>query len=395
MVIANELRSFPFQLSPWQFMTSEDTPSRRQFLRGLGAATLGLAAGCSHSATNPRGNDFRNQTLTVFVYSGLDAIFQQHFAEPFEASTGAKVVLDAGWWDAIGKLKDSPKDQPAFDLVLTDATQGYPAIKSGMFRQINFDNVPNHKALAPVVLDNWVARDRYGVTFHESAMSLVWDRRQLKFEPTGWHDLLRDDLAGKLSLYNSFYMSLYTFACMKVAAAGKPGTASHAIESDLGGVLDFARSESRRLGFWWPTGTRMIQDLLLGNFAAGNAHSVAILQNIAEKPEIIGFVTPEVDRAYVQLMWVIPAETSNALLAEAAINFLLSKNVQAALARHGAGSSHVEAAREVAAENPVWAKTYPSTLEQFRAMKYFPYDAYFKDWDRIKNVWEKEVLRKT
>ncbi len=367
--------------------------TRRQFLRGTGGAALALAAGCQ--PTPNAGGDFRGQTLTVFVYSGLDSIFQEHFVEPFQASTGAKVVLDAGWWDAIGKLKDSPRGQPAYDLVLTDATQGYPAIKSGMFRQMNFENIPNHRALAPEVLDNWVARDRYGMTFHESAMSLVWDRRQLGFEPTSWGDLLRDEVKGKLSLYDSFYMSLYTFACMKVAAAGKPGMASEAIKAELGSVLDFAKRESHRLRFWWPTGTKMMQDLVQGNFAAGNAHSVAVLQALGEKREVIGFVTPAADRAYVQLMWVIPADTPNPSLAEAAIDFLLRKDVQVAIARRGAGTSHLEAAREAAAENPLWAETYPATEEQFRTMKYFPYDVYFQDWDQIKSVWEKEVLRKT
>jgi putative spermidine/putrescine transport system substrate-binding protein len=189
-------------------------------------------------------------------------------------------------------------------------------------------------------------------------------------------------------------MSLYTFACMKVAAAGKPGTAAQAISDDLGGVLDFAKREKHRLRFWWSSGTKMIQDLLQGNFAAGNAHSVAILQNIAEKPDVMGYLTPEADRAYVQLIWVVPADTPNATLAETAIDFLLRKDVQAAIARRGAGTSHLEAAKEVAAESPIWAKTYPATEEQFRAMKYFPYDAYLKDWDRIKNAWEKEILRK-
>src|SRR5262245_45000431 len=101
--------------------------TRRAFLRTVGAGAAALAAGCRKSS--PR-------TLTVFVYSGLDEIFQKHFAEPFEARTGAKVVIDAGWWDPVGKLKASPKGRPAYDLVLTDATQGYPAIKGGMFRQL-------------------------------------------------------------------------------------------------------------------------------------------------------------------------------------------------------------------------------------------------------------------
>src|SRR5262245_8208668 len=119
---------------------NDAAPSRRSFLRRMGVGAVGLssfAAGCTKPAPVP-GNDFRGRTLTVFVYSGLDEMFQQCFATPFEAKTGATVVLDAGWWDSIGKLKASPKGQPAYDLVLTDATQGYPAIKSGMFRQIDF-----------------------------------------------------------------------------------------------------------------------------------------------------------------------------------------------------------------------------------------------------------------
>jgi spermidine/putrescine-binding protein len=365
-------------------------PDRRAFLRRAGAALGGgaLLAGCSGRAD-------RGKTLTVFVYAGLDKIFQEHFATPFEATTGATVTLDAGWGDSIAKLKASPKGQPAFDLVLTDATQGYPAIKSGMFRQIDLDRVPNANALAPSALDNWVVRDRYGVTFHESAMTLAWNRRQVPTDPSGWADLMRDDLRGKVALYEWFYMSLYTFACMKVAAEGKPGTAHRQVTEDVSAVLDFAKRERDRVRFWWPTGEKMLQDLFQGNFAAGNAHSVGVLQARKEKADVLGFTTPEADRAFVQLMWVIPADTPNAELAESAIDFLLSKDTQVAIARRGAGTSHVEAAKQVAAEDPVWARTYPSTDEQFRTMKYFPYEAYFKDWDRIQGVWEKEVLRKS
>jgi putative spermidine/putrescine transport system substrate-binding protein len=357
--------------------------SRRGFLASAGAAALGFS-GCRR----------RKRPLTVFVYSGLDPIFQEHFATPFQAKTGVEVVLDAGWWDSVGKLKASPKGDPAYDLVLTDATQGYPAIKAGMFRQLDFGRIPNRLGLAPSALDNGVAKDRYGVTFHESAATLAWDRRQLKFEPTGWGDLLRDELNGKLALYDHFYISLFTFACMKAAADGKPGTAHRLVNEDIGAVLDFARRERDRVRMWWPTGTKMLQDLLLGNFAAGNAHSVTVLPAAKEKPAEVGFVTPDADRAYVQLMWVVPADTPHAGLAEQAIDFLLTTDVQAAMARRGAGTSHVEAAKLVAAEDPAWARTYPATPEQFAAMKYFPYEAYFKDWDGIRKAWEQEVLRK-
>jgi ABC-type glycerol-3-phosphate transport system substrate-binding protein len=94
-------------------------------------------------------------------------------------------------------------------------------------------------------------------------------------------------------------------------------------------------------------------------------------------------------------MWVIPADTPNAELAEAAIDFLLTKDVQLAMARGGMGVAHAEAARQAAAEDAAWAKTYPATDEQFRALRYFPYDAYFKDWDGIAKTWEQEILRKS
>src|SRR5215831_1777917 len=90
--------------------------SRRAFLRTIGTGVIGagaLAAGCNKPAS-PSGGDFRGQTITVFVYSGLDKIFQEHFVEPFEARTGATIILDAGWWDSIGKLKASPKRRPAY-----------------------------------------------------------------------------------------------------------------------------------------------------------------------------------------------------------------------------------------------------------------------------------------
>ena len=232
------------------------------------------------------------------------------------------------------------------------------------------------------------------MTFHESAMTLVWDKRQLAHEPTNWGDLMRPELSGKLSFYDSFYFSLFTFACMKAAADGNLGTAHQMLNENMSAVLDFAKRERDRVRFWWPTGTKMLQDLLQGNFAAGNGHSVTMLQSAKEKPDVLGFVTPEADRVYAQLMWVIPANTPNAELAESAIDFLLSKDVQVALARQGAGTSHVEAAKAVAAEDTIWAKTYPATEEQFRSMKYYPYDAYFKDWDGIRKVWEEEVLRK-
>jgi hypothetical protein len=98
--------------------------TRRGFFSASAALGLGALVGCSPSP--PVGGPLRGRSITVFVNAGLDKMFQEHFADTFTASTGAVVTLDAGWWDAIGKLKASPKGEQVYDLVLTDATQGYP-----------------------------------------------------------------------------------------------------------------------------------------------------------------------------------------------------------------------------------------------------------------------------
>ena len=54
--------------------------------------------------------------------------------------------------------------------------------------------------------------------------------------------------------------------------------------------------------FWWPNGEKMKQDLLQGNFAAGNAHSVTLIPAAKEKPDAVGHVTPDADRAFAEAL---------------------------------------------------------------------------------------------
>ena len=55
------------------------------------------------------------------VYSGLtEKAYRELFVPSFEAQSGTKVTLDPGWWDMAPKLKVTPSDQSAFDLVMTD-----------------------------------------------------------------------------------------------------------------------------------------------------------------------------------------------------------------------------------------------------------------------------------
>jgi spermidine/putrescine-binding protein len=358
-------------------------PTRRQFLAASAALGLG-AAGCGGA----------RKELRVFVYSGgHEKVMRELFVPAFEKQTGVPAVLDAGWWDSVGKLKASPPGQPAYDLVIIDATQGYPAIREGMFAKLDLQNIPNHKNLTPAALDNWVFKKGCAIPFPDSVMTLAYRADGVPFRPKRWADLLRDEVAGKVGLYNAFYMSLYTFACMKVDSEGRAGEAAREVEKDLDGVLAFAKKHRDRVKLWWPTSNDMIQALGQKDCALGNMHSPEYRMAMRANPELRAAV-PAADRAFVQVMWVVPADTPKKELAEAAINLIFSEEMQLGFARSGSATALPSVARRVAAEDPTWGETYPSTPAQFAALRYYPYDAYFRDWDRLGRIWDREILRK-
>ncbi len=379
------------------------TLSRRRFIQG---SVAGVAAGIGISANrtvsrvakaspvDASRQDFSGQTLRVFIYSGnTEKFFRESFIPEFQARTGATVIPDPGWWDSIPKLKASPPGQPAFDLVMTDATQGYLAIREGLFQTLDMSRIPNREKLTPSVLDNWVYREGYGITFPGSGMVLAYNDDLIDFAPSTWGDLLRDEVTGKLGLYDSFYMSLHTFACMKVAQEGRAGTAAQEMAENLEGVMAFAKAQRERVQYWWPTSTDMVLNLDQGNAAIGNMHSSSMIVAMRENNKLKS-VVPKDDIAYVQTMWVIPADTPRKELAEEAINLLLSEEMQRAAAQNGQPTPILSVAQEIAAEDATWNQVYPSTEGEIQKIRYYPYDAYFQEWDEIVATWDREVLRK-
>lgn len=370
---------------------------RRDFIKRA-AAGAGLAAVGTGSFVRSAyaDQDFKGEKLRVFTYAGAwGEQFTKNFAPLFKEVTGAELVVELGWWDSIPKLKASPPGNPAFDLIMTDATQGYPAIREGLFQTFDKANVVNAKKFSPLVMDNWVVNDGWGVTWPDAAQTGVYNTDLVKEPPKSWADLMGDNFTNKLGMYNSFYFSLYTFACMKVASEGKEGTARDLCNSDLASVLEFAKQQSKRVNYWWPSSSDMALNLVQQNVHVGNIHSVDAFPPVREK-EPIGVFVPEKDRASFQALWLISKDTKKKALAEAAMNIFCSESFQEIYAGDGGFPTAIPSvAAKVAAKDELWASINPHTASDFDNVGYYPYDAYFKQWDNIVEVWDKEVLRKT
>ncbi|MDQ4132596.1 MAG: extracellular solute-binding protein [Actinomycetota bacterium] len=385
--------------------------TRRAFLRRGGHAALGLAAlsalGACAEAENgeagpttgdPRGAAepvarFPGQSITMLVYSGItERLYKDNFVPQFEAATGAKVTIDAAWTEGIARLQASPADNPAFDVVLTDPTQGLPAIQSGLFQQIDTDKIPNAKQFAPQLLDTSVWRDGWGLPFHSSAMTLATNTSARPQPYQSWAELLDSPPPQGVMLYNLPYMSVYTFAAMKAEKEGKVGQAASMLGDDPQGVMDFAVANRGLVKYFWPSTTDGVNALVNGEVAAGNMHGNGLLAPIRAGKPVAG-VLPGGDVAYAQVFQAVPRGVRNLDLSIAAINHVASAEFQQALASSGEYSAAIpEIAQAQAAKDPVWAQAFPSREEEFAELRYYPYEALADP--QIAARWDREVLRK-
>lgn len=357
--------------------------TRRRFLQGSAALAAGLA-GCSSKS---------RRGLRVFVYAGgHEATMRAEFVPAFEAETGATVTLYPGWWDGMAKLKAAPAGDPPFDLMITDATQGFPAAREGLFARLDWSKIPNKQHLASAALDHWVTKEGHGLTYPDSVMTFAYSKSRAKEPPAKWGDLLRPEFSGKLGLYNNYYMSLYTVACILAEQGGNAASAHDLIATKLDDVFRLAKEIRPRVKLWWQTSTDMILALANGDCSAGNMHSPEYIQALREKPDL-GAAVPETNRAFVQVFWAIPAGSPNRDLAHHALNLLFSEGVQLGFARRGLAATRLDVAKQVAAEDPFWKRLYPHTEGQFAAIKYYPYDTYANYGAELGDRWDRVVLR--
>lgn len=373
--------------------------TRRDFIRKSTAASAGAVAASQlgmWGADVQAAQDFQGEELRVFTYAGAwGDQFTKNFAPLFNEITGADLIVELGWWDSIPKLKASPPGNPAFDLIMTDATQGYPAIREGLFQKVNMGNVPNAAKFSPEVMSNWVVEESWGVTWPDAAQTGVFNTEDVAEAPARWSQLLDSKYDNKLGMYNSFYFSLFTFACMMVDQEGNAGTARDVCNSDLDKVLEFAKSQRDRVNYWWPSSSDMALNLVQKNVIIGNIHSVDAFTPVREG-EPIGVFVPEKDRASFQALWLVSKDTKKNALAEKAIDIFCSEQFQEIYASDGGFPTAIPSvAAKVGASDELWAQINPYKPEHFAHVGYYPYDAYFAQWDHIVEVWDKEVLRKS
>lgn len=368
---------------------------RREFLRGTAGAAAGVIG--FPMVSRAQAKPYAGHTLTIFTYAGAyESTLRKHLVGAFEQRTGARVVLDPGWWDMLPKLKASPAGQPVFDLVMTDPTQGLPAIKDGLFQQINLENIPNAKLIPARLQQDWYQANAWGTNLAGSIMVMAFNTEAVSKIPQHWHELLAPELKGKLSLYDAPYQSLYAFAQIKAGKEGRPGRGYEELKKDLDGVLRFAAETREMVRVWWTSTGDFMGKLMQKEIVGGIVHNTGPVAAEAEgKP--VRTVSPEEGTAIVQVLWSIPKGTQVKRLAEEFINDFYGTDFQVKWGTVGKiAVPNLNAAEQAGREDKLYAKFLPTSQAAWDRIRYYPYDVYFEgnNWAKINDVWDREVLRK-
>ena len=338
-------------------------------------ALLAAAAGCACSRRSGK------PALTVFTWAGpWGQTFERALKPLFESTTGATVLFDNGWGEEIPKLLIAPPDQPPYDVMIVAPFAVYAVIRRGYFQKLDWRKIPNARLFHRSAVDNWVFEEGWGLTWPDALHTGIYNTSATA-RPSGWSDVL-DRNPG---LYRASYMSLYTFA-----AARYPGHAAQAVADDFEDNFAFARSQRRKVVYWWATSPDMAFNLLQGNVKVGNIHSVDTFNLLREQSALDIFLTD--DRAHFQAIWLVPRGTRYTELAHEFINQFASVRFQQEYASAGFPSPIPEVAAAQASRDALWARVNPHTAEDFAKLQYYPYDTYLRHWDDMTSRWNQEVL---
>lgn len=319
--------------------------------------------------------------FTVFTWAGpWGETFERALKPLFEEATGETVVFDNGWGEEIPKLLIAPEDQPPYDVMIVAPFMVYPVIRQGHFAPLDWDLIPNAASFHPNAVDNWVAKESWGLTWPDAFHTGIY-RRDGQEEVSEWADVF----TRRAGFYRASYMSLYSFA-----AAYAPGRAGEALEQDFAGVFDFAKRNKSSIAHWWATSPDMAFNLTQGNVDAGNIHSVDAYHLLRDEQPVDLFITP--DRAHFQAIWLVPKGSRMKTLGHEFLNQFASLEFQRAYAAAGFPTPHAQAAADQAEKDPLWKRINPHTEADFAALRYYPYDAYTDNWNSMTERWNQDVL---
>lgn len=297
-----------------------DRLTRREFLvRGAtltAGATLGTLAASKiysrHSIVTGQSN-----VLRITGWGGkYGTIHSQHIIPKFEAEYKAKVVVDRAF-PFEPKLMASPRDNPIYDVIQSNAPVMWPALNAGyLVRTYTPKEIPNLADAYEYAYGPHLP----GVVAWVSGIGLAYRTDRVSQPPTSWKDLWDARFAGRRGTYvifNTLGQALFLMAGRLYGSGEKDLEAAFKATEALKPVklVDF-------------TGT-MERMLLAGEVDVGVLHDSGVYRYAdADQPPPLGWVLPKEGAPALEQTFAVTVGSQVKELGFAYIDFILRPEIQ-------------------------------------------------------------------
>ncbi len=303
------------------------------------AAETTAAAG--ETADASAAQDFAGQTLTISTFSFNAELLQKNIYDPFMEQTGAKLVVETGKnAERVTKIEESPEN---YDVVVISDSFAAQLGNDGILGNIDRSKIANldsiyDAAKAPM-------GEEYGPAYTFNRLGIVYDPSMIDVEIKSFADLWNPELKDCIAVPDITTTSGVLFYYATAAAFGlTPGQDDDAI---------FAKLEE-------------LKPNVVKTWTSANDTITMLNQGEASVAALLDYSYTTAKQANPDYVWVSPSEGNfacfnmlnitkdckNKDLAEAFINFYLSKDVQLADALDGVDApvnTEVELTEEQAA----------------------------------------------
>ena len=303
------------------------------------AAETTAAAG--ETADASAAQDFAGQTLTISTFSFNAELLQKNIYDPFMEQTGAKLVVETGKnAERVTKIEESPEN---YDVVVISDSFAAQLGNDGILGNIDRSKIANldsiyDAAKAPM-------GEEYGPAYTFNRLGIVYDPTMIDVEIKSFADLWNPELKDCIAVPDITTTSGVLFYYATAAAFGlTPGQDDDAI---------FAKLEE-------------LKPNVVKTWTSANDTITMLNQGEASVAALLDYSYTTAKQANPDYVWVSPSEGNfacfnmlnitkdckNKELAEAFINFYLSKDVQLADALDGVDApvnTEVELTEEQAA----------------------------------------------
>lgn len=181
------------------------TVDRRAFLAAGGAAAAAALSGCAGQAST-------NETLRVSAWSGTnETVFKEVIKPRYEDETGNTLEVTGNWQGILSKVRQSPADDPPFDVTVGVGRTHYRGQQDGLWEPIEYDNLSNAGGIKPRLLDFPMAET--GVPVAYGVHAYVYNEDTVSWNPQSWADV-RSSEAKNLALPSDFWLKLFMMAAL-------------------------------------------------------------------------------------------------------------------------------------------------------------------------------------